>query len=423
MSFLRKCAMTAGVVCAASSASAQYYPYAAPATLAAPPAQMRQMSYQDLDAPTPAPAPPPSHYAPGSDVNGHAGGHGASHYDQALSSPEGCATCNGGTVYEGDWGCATGCGPTWYASLAALYMERNRPNPYQVSFDTTNPVGELILNIDTIDDWQWGGEVKVGRYIGCNSAVEFTYWTLDNFGGQRFAYNPAGIGSLNTPFDFRSLNFNGSPVNDWYDGAEVHRLTRSDELHNFEINFVNWPMACNPCSRFQASWLAGLRYFRFREGWEFATSEGSDQFGVDPSNEAYYNIDVENNLLGLQLGGRASYCVTQCVSLYAAPRFGVYYNYMEHHSGITSGDNQTALDVSSSRDAWSLMGQLDVGVNYQITSCLSAFAGYRVVAFTDVALADDQIPYLQDDLFGISDVDHNSTLVLHGLTAGVQLSF
>ena len=30
------------------------------------------------------------------------------------------------------------------------------------------------------------------------------------------------------------------------------------------------------------------------------------QFGIDPATEAYYNINVENNLYGFHIGGRAS---------------------------------------------------------------------------------------------------------------------
>jgi hypothetical protein len=414
--------MTAGVLCAASSASAQYHPYAAPAMLPAPQTQLRTAAYGEPQY-TPAPAPEMIHH-PGSSAVAPGPVAPAPVYDHAMSGPEGCATCdNNGYAYGDDFGLgACGCGPSWYAGFTALYMTRNKPNPYQVSFDTTNPVGELILNTDTIDDdWQEGFEVRVGKYLGCSSAVEFSYWTLDNFGGQVHAYDPAGVGSLNTPFDFRSLNFNGAPVNDLFDNAEAHRLTRNDEFHNFEVNFIN--LSGNPCSRIRTSGLAGFRYINFRESWQLASSYMNRNFGVDPANEAYYDIDVENNLFGLQIGGRADVMLTDCLSLYAAPRFGVFANYMEHDSRIYSGTGVSAMNVSSNNTILSLLGQLDVGVNYQITNWLSVYGGYRVVAISGIALADQQIPYLQDDLFGISDIDHNSNLVLHGATGGLQICF
>jgi hypothetical protein len=45
------------------------------------------------------------------------------------------------------------------------------------------------------------------------------------------------------------------------------------------------------------------------------------------------------------------------------------------------------------------------------------------VAISGIALADDQVPYLADDLFGISDIDHNANLVLHGVMGGVTVTY
>jgi hypothetical protein len=408
---------------------AEYYPYGAPATLPAPTQQVRPLSYAATypaanyaDEPIQTPAPTPAPVPEGSYPSG-------GHYDSALSNDQGhCSSCNGDGGYA-DGGCGyngccdpCGCGPSWYASVAALYMERNRPNPFQISFDTTNPVGELLLNTSSMDDWQPGVDVRVGKYLCCNSAIEIGYWTLDNFQGQVHAFDPVGVGSLNTPFDFRSLNFNGVPVNALFDNAQAHCLSRTNEIHNLEINFVNWPMACDPCSRMQASWFAGLRYFRFREGWELGSAFTSQTFGADPANEAFWNIDVENNMYGLQLGGRASYNLTCKLSAYAAPRVGAFWNFMDLDYTISNA-GVSAISCGSNRDAISLLGQLEVGLNYQITPCIGIFGGYRVVALTGVALADDQIPFLGDDVFGIGDIDHNSTLVLHGLMGGVTVNF
>lgn len=426
MRLFHKMAMAAGVFCAPSLAAAEYYSYGAPATLPAPSYQVRPLAYngalnygdETVQAPVPVPAPAPDAYAPN-----------AAQYDGALAGNGGCASCNGGN--DGDYGMSDGfgaynaccCGPSWYGSFAALYMQRNRPNPYQVSFDTTNPVGELMLNTSTVNDWQPGFEVRVGKYLGCNSAVEVSYWTLDNFGDTAYAYDPAGIGNLNTPFDFRSLNFNGNPVTGYFDNAQVHRLSRSDEFHNAEINFVNFPMAGNPCSRMQASWLAGFRYINFRENWQLASALNSPDFGVDPANEAYWNIRTENNLYGFQLGGRGSFAFTQRLSAYAAPRAGVFLNDMTQHSSIVSGDGISAQDISSHRNICSLVAQLDVGLNYQLTPCVGVFGGYRIMAISGIALADQQVPYLQDDQFGISDIDHNSNLVLSGFMGGVTVTY
>jgi hypothetical protein len=66
---------------------------------------------------------------------------------------------------------------------------------------------------------------------------------------------------------------------------------------------------------------------------------------------------------------------------------------------------------------------LDVGANFQVTPSIGVWGGYRVMAISGIALADDQIPFLADDLFGISDIDHNANLVLHGAMAGVTVTY
>jgi hypothetical protein len=409
MKFLRQLAMTASLACAATSASAQYNPYAAPATLPVPANPPRQFSY-----PTPPGVPANELHEPHGlhAVPPNAAPAGQDPYADWMGDCNGCAPC------------CTERAPCWYVSVIGLYMTRNKPDPYQMSFDTTNPVGELILNHDTLGDWEPGGEIRFGVYVGCRTAVEFSYWTLNNFDQQKLAFDPPGVGSLNTPFDFRSLEFGaGNPVTDWYDNAEAHRVTRRDEIHNFELNVIRHGLVCSPCSPLQVSGLVGVRYFRFAEDFQFASADDNPVFGADPATEAYYDIDVQNNLYGVQLGGQATFNLTKRWSVYAAPRFGVFINDMDQSSRIYTGTGITAMEIHSDRQIISVLGQLDVGLNYQFACGWSAQAGYRIIGISGIALSDRQIPYLQDDLFGISDIDHASNLVLHGITAGVEYRY
>ena len=447
MKLFRKCAMTASMLCMATAAQAQYYPYAAPATLPAP-TESRQMAYQNwsnyyektpesVQSPAPIPAKDSQVISEGHNNydsalagNGWSDGNG----NHGAGNDGGCGNggcdngCDGGFICGGGYGLLNPCGTRWYGAAAYLHMTRNRPNPYQVSFDTTNPIGQLILNTDTTGDWSNGWEVTVGRYLGCNSAVEFTYWGLEGFSGSAFATDPAGPAGLNTPIDFRSLAFDDGvnppvPVNAYYDGAQAHHLSRSNDINSLEINYVNYPMLGNNCSHVQMNVFAGVRYFQFKESTSFDTSFGDPEFGVDVDNEAYYSISTTNNLFVLQIGSRISYCFGNRLSVFATPRLGVYWNNMEQSQYIGRGDDVAALDISSNRDICSLMGQIDLGVNYQVTPRWAVYAGYRVVAISGIALADSQVPYLQDDLFGIADTDHNSNLVLHGAMAGVKFNF
>ena len=71
----------------------------------------------------------------------------------------------------------------------------------------------------------------------------------------------------------------------------------------------------------------------------------------------------------------------------------------------------------------SVLSQIDVGLDWQITQCLSARLGYRVVAATGIGLADNQIPPYLNDIPAIQDIDRNGNLLLHGAFAGVTYCF
>ena len=116
-------------------------------------------------------------------------------------------------------------------------------------------------------------------------------------------------------------------MNNWFQPAQVHRLTCDWEFHNIELNVLTilngynggcgvngtgcgprlGGHGCGGCGdcccrpRMNVSWLAGFRYFRFDEDLIFASDDGDGVFngGLD---EMAYNVEVENNLIGFQLG-------------------------------------------------------------------------------------------------------------------------
>jgi hypothetical protein len=79
--------------------------------------------------------------------------------------------------------------------------------------------------------------------------------------------------------------------------------------------------------------------------------------------------------------------------------------------------------LRSSEDDVAFLAQLDVGVEYQINCRWRAFAGYRAVAVTGVALTDSQIPQIVIDAPEWQDVDTNGSLILHGGFAGLECRF
>src|SRR5690606_16685749 len=178
------------------------------------------------------------------------------------------------------------------------------------------------------------------------------------------------------------------------------------EAHNIELNLLGntCRAACDP--GLHLSWLAGVRYLRFDDGFEYATDQADTEFNYDPM-EMFYDVDVENHLIGFQIGGRADYQAFRRARMFAATSVGIYGNHINHRTelyGANPADGHAYVStpghpfensqicVSSSKDDVAFIGELRAGLDYQLSPCWSATLGYRVVGISGVALSTEQIP-------------------------------
>ncbi len=310
---------------------------------------------------------------------------------------------------------------------------RNRPRFQQISYDDTNLVGQVISTDVGLGHWDFGAQATVGWYCSPGVALELNYWGLYGDMVQSTVYASTLAGNLNTAYDFSPLNIGATNVNDLFDAAQVHRVRRDYDVNNVEISL--WGGRCPMmASGFQVSYLAGFRYLRFAEDFYYASADTSAIFGADLANEAYLDIDVSNNLWGFQLGGRADWHIWDRLSLYAAPKFGLYANYMEQRSRIYNVNGTAVVgpgnplagglyDISSDETIASFIGEVDLGLQYQFTPCLGAAIGYRAMAISGLAYATDQIPSHFADLPGVAAIDNNADMILHGGYASLTLTW
>ncbi len=352
-----------------------------------------------------------------------------------LSSGLGCTSnCDAGCTWGAPVCCEPCCGPTWYARVAGLAFTRNRPRFGQISYDDTNLVGQVLSTDTGLGQWDFGPEVRLGWYLNPCTALEFTYWGIyaDDTGATTYASQL--VGNLNSALDFSPVNIGVDNVNDLYDAAQAHRITRDYSVHNFELNLLGGQLPRFDGNCLQLGYLAGFRYLRFGEQFEYASADANPVFGADPANEAYYDINVRNNLWGFQVGGRADWYMTPQFSIYAAPKFGIYANYMEQRSRIYNANGVAvvgpgnplaggAFDIASDKTITSFIGEVDLGMNYQLTQCWSAAVGYRALAISGLAYATDQIPSHFADLPGVVAIDDNADMILHGAYASVTLTW
>jgi Putative beta barrel porin-7 (BBP7) len=369
-----------------------------------------------------------------------------------------CSSCNG-NAYDNalnntGWGEDCGCNiPSccnnshWYVYAGGLTMGRTMPNKTWTTYDTANNAHQLQYFPGA--NWGGGVDTRIGYWFGCgccgdpcsccNSCapsgrvgIEAVYWGVWGLDGSAGITNSTF--SLGTVQDDSGVSFGTNPATDWFDntpGNPVRAvdLRRSDDINNVEINFLYLP-CCESCNRFQFTALAGIRYFEFRDdlSWEqFKTTAPAGS----ASDEAIINDNVQNNLVGFQLGAYMNYQICNRWSVFAVPKIGIYGNHITGLNSMALADGTRAtFDVGgdplyfhNTANVFSMLGSIDVGFNWAFGQNWSLIGGYRVVGVSGVALADNQIPQFFADEGGWKTIKTNGDLIVDGAFAGIEARF
>ena len=150
--------------------------------------------------------------------------------------------------------------------------------------------------------------------------------------------------------------------------------------------------------------------------------------------EAYLDEHVKNNVFAFQLGFETRAPRWRNLQLYLSPKFAIGCNHIENEYQLYRGDGALGrptaasgmpgtFPVSSTKDVFSPIMQIDVGLEWNFACNWSARIGYRLMVATGMGLADNQIPFYIVDIPEIKDIDHNAELILHGGFAGLTYNF
>lgn len=240
----------------------------------------------------------------------------------------------------------------------------------------------------------------------------------------------------------------------------AQRVRTNFNAQNLELNIVRFPICdagcsggscggydacgCEPeyCSTFSMYGSCGARYFRVDDEFLYATEFGQytggvtdqpayDGFTYDNSNELFYNVDVENHLVGAQVGWAMNYCVACRWNFFCNSNFGLYNNHINHYQRLFSGGDGTVrfvqtgetFTVRSNKDDIAFLGELRLGGSYDISCNWRAVAAYRAVAIAGLATSTDQIPDEFTNSEYVAIIDSDNSMIIHGLQLGAECRY
>lgn len=397
--------------------------------------------------------------------SGASAGYGAGYGSGGHAAYGDGSFVNSGTCWDEDVCGPACCGPTYFGGVNALMLTRDRANPTWLSYQTDNISNQMMKTEDASFGYGGGIEVFAGTCLGGGSAcggggwaIEGRYWGWYPGTAEANTYDPSGVladgsdlGSVIPNLDM--LNYDDdlvapgtSSVDSYFQNAARHRIRMENQLNNVELNLFNSPLG-GSAGVYGAGYayggpvgptvamnlLGGARYIRFDENFLFST-DPSDGVFTGAADEVHYHIETQNNLIGFQLGGNASWFATRCFSINSGAKVGLFANQMNMNQAIYGSNGYAtvgavgpwagqAYNVSSSATRISMLGELDLGASYQVCRWMKVTGGYRVVAVSGVALTENQIPTYFAGLDDVREIDSNGDLLLHGAYAGLEFCF
>jgi len=336
---------------------------------------------------------------------------------------------------------AAGCCPSKYIYANGLVMTRIQGGGFATSTDAG---GDPALSFNSSafgNSWHGGFEIGAGCCFGCNcnTGYEVVYWGLYPASSEQTAE-----GGLDSLIDFGDIDYDGGDGNAIFNTAAAHRLRFDYDLHNVEVNLLGnygGPLGCGRVGycgtgcgeRWGFGWLAGFRYINYTEDWLFSADLDDTTFDNE-ADQLNYEVDLQNNMFGFQLGLGLDYCITPKFQAYVIGKAGIFGNAIDMQQRIygTGGDATLntgpfageVYDTDADDFNLSMCSQIDLGGRYAINQNWSLDLGWRVLALAGVAIAEDNVAQgnLQN-VDGTSDIQTSSSVILHGGYAGLTYAW
>ena len=347
--------------------------------------------------------------------------------------------------------CAPPCCLPWFGGVSGLIMGRDAPNRLWTTYSTADQTVQL-MHTDIDLNWEAGAEITFGRRFCCDRwAVAVTYWSLNAFSSYA---SQTAAGGVSTPLDFTDVIYADAALDaagfvpvTLFDNSQEHRLWRTNEIHNVEINVIRnhfdfYPGDFTTGNPVEVDWMIGARFFRFEEDLRFGSLEaGAFTWAADPDRQGYLEDRCKNSLVGAQIGANVDYTVRPGWRIFVRPKIGIYNNHIENSFMAYRGDGELfapdptptpppvrsavpgSYPVNANTDVISFLTEVNLGLDWQFLPNWTFTAGYRVMMATGMGLADNQFTHYVVDIPELADIDHNGQLILHGVFSGIEFNY
>jgi hypothetical protein len=143
--------------------------------------------------------------------------------------------------------------------------------------------------------------------------------------------------------------------------------------------------------------ILGVRYFNVKEAFVL---DAFDTPPALPAHFSYYDITTNNNLYGIQTGGRGRWTVGRW-EFTGLAKFGVF-DEQADQTNLLTDDNRTVVlrNTGASKSQAAFMAEANLSVAYQLTRTWKLRGGYGAMWINRVARATDQLDFTNNSLSG-----------------------
>jgi hypothetical protein len=288
--------------------------------------------------------------------------------------------------------CSPGCDVNYYVSYEALWLRREDDKRFSLSRGNFMPDFQF----------EFGGRYTFGTLQDCVNGWEASY--VGPFNWTRQSTEPA----TGTPkSNLQALGGYGAAQISAFNSADAHSQFYRVNMQSFELNRKWWSWDVLSTS-------IGVRYVDYEEDYQLFANSTAGGIGL-------LNDSVDNELLGLQIGGDLLYPVSLRGNMGFKAKGGVYANFAERNHFISNAGTPIVNSGDSEVD---IAGIIELGVfgNYHIVPSVRLTAAYEFWYMPGIATVPDQNPAVVTPASGTS-ISLGDEVLLHGGSVGVQVLF